>query len=199
MYIFFFIMMYLASSLSNAFLFTVPPFDENSKLTDTSETELKHIFQKSKCHDEGIDFVRFKNLLLNFNFLHKYDEHEIEYLFIEVVGEIYGLMDEKQFLKQAIKVIERIEKLIENLYKISLINDKMTITELKSALLKAKYTIKDERATELINIEKTDPQNISRKAFRNIFAKLYVPCIQNQQEVTTLKKIFSSYETLDPR
>ncbi|XP_050521632.1 uncharacterized protein LOC126894563 isoform X3 [Daktulosphaira vitifoliae] len=198
MYIFFFIMMYLASSLSNAFLFTVPPFDENSKLNDTCETELKHIFQTNKHNNEGIDFSSFKYLLLNFKHLHKYNDNEIERLFTNEV-EINGLMDEKQFLKQVINVVKRIETTIENFYKAFLIHNKMTITELISALMFVDCQITNERAIQLINIEKTDPQNISREAFRNIYAKLYNEYLHERQDTETLMKSFPLYESLDPR
>ncbi|XP_050521629.1 uncharacterized protein LOC126894561 isoform X2 [Daktulosphaira vitifoliae] len=200
MYFFFFTMMYLASSLLNAFLFPVPPFKENSKLNDIFENQLKRIFQNNKRHDEGIDFVRFKNLLLNYKLLHVYNDNEIERLFTNEVEN--KLMNEQQFLNQAINVVKRIETLIENLYNTSLIHDKMTITELKIALFRANYSISDARAIQLINIERANAQDISAIAFRNIFAKLYVHSIHSireNQEITSLKESFPLYRSLDPR
>ncbi|XP_050521634.1 uncharacterized protein LOC126894565 [Daktulosphaira vitifoliae] len=199
MHFYFFIMMYQVSSLSNAFIFADPPFEQESKLTDKCETQLKVIFQKNVIDEEGMDFNKFTTLLNIFVKLHDYNENEIEYLFIELVGDIDGLMNEEQFVLQTTCVVQKIETQINEYYNRYTHQHKMTIEVLKEALSAFKLDISDERAIELINVERTDAQNISAQAFRNILAKLYIEYTWTREDEQLLMKTFALYESLDPR
>ncbi|XP_050548505.1 uncharacterized protein LOC126910170 [Daktulosphaira vitifoliae] len=107
-------------------------------------------------------------------------------------------MDENQFLKQATRVVKRIESRIVQFYEKFLYNNKMTIAALKRALYEARFTdITDQRVIELINIQRTDVQDISVLAFRNIFTMLYTEYLWDIcDNDKTLEAIFGS---LDPR
>ncbi|XP_050521641.1 uncharacterized protein LOC126894566 isoform X5 [Daktulosphaira vitifoliae] len=159
---YYFIMIYLASNLSNAILFNGPPLDKNSNLIDICKTKLKNMFQNSKNFDKGMDFTAFKGILDIFCHLHQFDENQIKSLFTQVVGE-NKLMNEKQFVQQVARVVRQIEYNIQLYYSKYLHRTKMTKNQLMKAIQDANLIITDERATELINIEKTDAQNISRK------------------------------------
>ncbi|XP_050521637.1 uncharacterized protein LOC126894566 isoform X2 [Daktulosphaira vitifoliae] len=179
---YYFIMIYLASNLSNAILFNGPPLDKNSNLIDICKTKLKNMFQNSKNFDKGMDFTAFKGILDIFCHLHQFDENQIKSLFTQVVGEIDKLMDKDQFLIQVARVVRRIELRIQQYYTQYLHLTKMTKNQLINAITDADLNITDERATELIKIEMANAEDISCKEFRNIYAKIYLEYLEEQKQ-----------------
>ncbi|XP_050521639.1 uncharacterized protein LOC126894566 isoform X3 [Daktulosphaira vitifoliae] len=181
MFFYFFIMMFLASNLSNALLFESPPLDENYNLIGSYKTKLENMFQISKNFDEGMNFTAFKDILDFFYRLHLLDENQIKSLFTQVVGE-NKLMDKDQFLIQVARVVRRIELRIQQYYTQYLHLTKMTKNQLINAITDADLNITDERATELIKIEMANAEDISCKEFRNIYAKIYLEYLEEQKQ-----------------
>ncbi|XP_050531849.1 uncharacterized protein LOC126900283 isoform X1 [Daktulosphaira vitifoliae] len=173
MYFYNFIIIYLAISISNGFLFKDPPLNKSGELNAESKDSLIKYFNTNKTN-RRLTYKSFTRLFNSFKWLHGMEDSDIDKLFTDEVKNKKGLMNLNKFLKQSTKCI----KITESLYKLRYNNSlneekKMTLNELKKVLVVKELDITEELVTTLITDYKfTNEQDISMEEFRKTFVSI---------------------------
>ncbi|XP_050548839.1 uncharacterized protein LOC126910369 isoform X2 [Daktulosphaira vitifoliae] len=165
MYFYIFIVMYLTRSLSNAFLFLYPPMiDQDSKFSRLASLHLKRIFNDNVHNDRGMDLITFKALMYVFKPVHELNDIDIEKLFHkEILFNVNVFMSSYKFLKRIFEVTKKVEHKLKTIYENHVNQDgKMTKqTFIEAIKVLSMCDITQNEASETINVEGADPQNIS--------------------------------------
>ncbi|XP_050533660.1 uncharacterized protein LOC126901305 isoform X2 [Daktulosphaira vitifoliae] len=162
MYFYNFIVIYLAISISNGFFFRDPPLNKNGKLNTESKDFLIKYFNANKTN-RHLTYESFTRLFNSYKWLHGMEDSDIDKLFTDEVKSKKGLMKLNTFLKQSTECIKKTESLYTLRYNNSLNEEKkMTLNELKKALLVKELGIAEELVTTLItDYNFTNEQDIS--------------------------------------
>ncbi|XP_050547546.1 uncharacterized protein LOC126909167 [Daktulosphaira vitifoliae] len=175
MYYKIFIMMYLTTSFTNAFLFKFPPLDEQkTKLNNQAWLDSTKYFNSYKDNNNGISLDSFKNLFKLFYPVHKLDNSRIETIFKDEVQNRDEFMNLEQFIKVMTKIVIITEEKVNTTYDEYHDRDgKMTKKEFEEFVKGFDYNLTDDMVTNIITENCTDAQNISFPEFRIMSVELY--------------------------
>ncbi|XP_050535884.1 uncharacterized protein LOC126902542 isoform X2 [Daktulosphaira vitifoliae] len=170
---YFFIVMYLAISFTNGFIYNVPLTEPNGKLTENGRLRMSALYDNVKQDEEGLSLPKFYWVLKSFQHIHCLNDKQIKAYFNDVVYMKHlGYMTKEQFLDQIAKVFVIVEKIFNNVYKSCLKDNVMTKTELIKALKECKIELKDSKVTEVMTDFAGQNENITFNVFREILGQI---------------------------
>ncbi|XP_050524870.1 uncharacterized protein LOC126896265 [Daktulosphaira vitifoliae] len=184
MYYYILIIIYIASSFSNGFIFTSYPLKENMELTNSASSALKKFFLYL-TKEEGMGCKKCTMILNAFNWVHKINNNEIQKLFKDENISKDEFMNFEQFKKLATKRIIQLENSIEKRFKmVSKGQIMITLKELIIVLRSLHIQFTEDNVIELVShvndkvperiiMEDKGAQRIGMEAFRKIFTTIF--------------------------
>ncbi|XP_050525968.1 uncharacterized protein LOC126896867 [Daktulosphaira vitifoliae] len=180
MYYNIFIMMYLTTSFTNAFLFKFPPLDEeNNGLNKEAKNTSINYYSNNMDPLNGMSLDIFVALFKLFSPIHKMNDSDIANKFFDEVqnDEFMAL---ERFLKIMTEFVIITEDELTTTYKEYLNQDgKMTKKEFEELVKGFNSNITADIFTNIITENCTDAQNISFPEFRVIAVEFYYKLLES--------------------